>query len=406
MNAPPTIVVLNDYCHVQGGASKVAVDEAVSLAAMGQHVIFVGAVGPVCAQLKGAKLEVICLGQSELMQAAGKPGVMLQGLWNLKAHHQVRGILKPLDPARTVVHLHGYTKALTTSPVHAATGLGFRIVCTLHDFFTACPNGAFFDYQERQPCLRTAMSLDCITTHCDKRHYAHKVYRVARGAVQRGPGRLPRGVTEYITLSQSSAEILRMYLPKHAHYYALENIIEVPQAPPVNVAANNAIVAVGRLDIEKGIDVLVEACRQADLPLTLVGDGPLRPMAESYRKCRVTGWVEPGQVMAELEKARCLAFPSIWYETYGLVVSEAAGRGVPAIVSDISAAAERVVDGTTGWRMRSGDVADLMRCLELSRDDAVVKRMGQAAYDRFWANPPTREAHARGLMEIYGRVLA
>ena len=273
-SALPTIVVLNDYCYVNGGASKVAVDEAVSLAAMGQRVIFVGAVGPVCPQLASADLTVICLDRTELLQAGGNPGVMLQGLWNRTAQLRVRDILKPLNPASTIVHLHGYTKALTTSPVRAASLMGFRIVCTLHDFFPACPNGAFFDYQERKPCLRTAMSLDCITTNCDKRHYAHKVYRVARSAVQRGPGRFPRGVTNYITLSQGSAELLKLYLPAKSRYFALENIIEVPQVPPVDTAANSAIVAVGRLDIEKGIEVLIEACRKVDLSLTLVGDGP------------------------------------------------------------------------------------------------------------------------------------
>ena len=29
---------------------------------------------------------------------------------------------------------------------------GFHVVCTLHDFFAACPNGAFFDYTAGKPC--------------------------------------------------------------------------------------------------------------------------------------------------------------------------------------------------------------------------------------------------------------
>ena len=101
------------------------------------------------------------------------------------------------------------------------------------------------------------------------------------------------------------------------------------------------------------------------MKLTLVkGDGPLRAKAESwYAHCRVTGWVTPEIVQAEISKARCLVFPSLWYEAYGLVVAEAAARGVPAIVSDISAAAERVVHGVEGWVMRSGNMDDLVRCL-------------------------------------------
>ena len=75
-----TVIVLNDYCHVQGGASRVAVDEAVALAQQGLEVIFFGAVGPVCDELKQAPLTVICLDQPELLNVGKNPGVMLQGL--------------------------------------------------------------------------------------------------------------------------------------------------------------------------------------------------------------------------------------------------------------------------------------------------------------------------------------
>jgi glycosyltransferase involved in cell wall biosynthesis len=111
-------------------------------------------------------------------------------------------------------------------------------------------------------------------------------------------------------------------------------------------------------------------------------------------------------VAMELARARCLAFPSLWYETFGLVVDEAAAMGIPAIVSDISAAAERVENGVTGWHMRSGDAGDLAQCLEATRDNARLTAMGQAAYDRFWRNPPTAIRHVEGLMSIYDQVLA
>lgn len=155
-----TVIVLNDYCHVQGGASRVAVDEAVALAHQGVRVIFLGAVGPVCTELAQAPLRVVCLNQPELLNVGKNPGVMLQGLWNLAAGKQMRELLQPLNPATTIVHLHGYTKALTTSPVRAATTLGFKTVCTLHDFYTACPNGAFFDFQRRTACPKRGLSLD------------------------------------------------------------------------------------------------------------------------------------------------------------------------------------------------------------------------------------------------------
>jgi glycosyltransferase involved in cell wall biosynthesis len=165
------------------------------------------------------------------------------------------------------------------------------------------------------------------------------------------------------------------------------------------------MVAIGRLDLEKGIEILLKAAQQSGMPLTLVGDGPLRQRAEASGVCRVTGWISREAVLAELETARCLVFPSLWYETYGLAVAEAAARGVPAIVSNICAAAERVEDGVTGWHVRAGDVDDLIRCLTIVKDNHVVQSAGQAAYASFWSSPPTRNRHIADLTAVYREIL-
>jgi glycosyltransferase involved in cell wall biosynthesis len=404
-NADLSVVVLNSFCHAQGGASRVAIDGAVGLAHYGVKVTFLGSVGPVCDELSNAPLKVICLGQTELAVAGVKPQVMLQGLWNRQAYSALDTLLGTQDPARTIVHLHGFPQALSSSPVRAALNRGFEVVCTLHDFFAACPTGGFFDFVAREPCQRRALSFECITTNCDKRRYSHKLYRVARSVVQLQFGRLPRGVHNYISLSRRSKELLLPYLPRDARIYAVANPVEVEKAIPVDVARNTDVVAVGRLDIEKGVEVLVEAVRRAGMRLTLIGDGPLRDRAEASGVCRVTGWIPRDEVIAELEKARVLVFPSLCYETYGLGVAEAAGRGIPAIVSDLCAAAERVEDGVSGWHARAGDVGDLVRCLDLIRDDALVKSAGLSAYNRFWANPPTRERHVSELTAVYKEIL-
>ena len=195
------------------------------------------------------------------------------------------------------------------------------------------------------------------------------------------------------------------YLPVASSFYPLENIIDLPAAAPVDVATNRSLLVIGRLDAEKGVTLAAAAAQQAGWPIVFAGEGPQRAELEAAG-ASVTGWLPADQVWQELAKARCLIFPSRWYETYGLVVPEAAARGVPAIVSDISAAAERVADGVTGWIFRSGDQADLLRCMSRLYDDGVVSAAGEAAYRRFWSSPPNRQRHTEALLSIYGKVLA
>jgi glycosyltransferase involved in cell wall biosynthesis len=139
--------------------------------------------------------------------------------------------------------------------------------------------------------------------------------------------------------------------------------------------------------------------------VVFVGDGPLRPLAESSPLCEVTGWLSREDVLAKLETARCLVFPSVCYETFGLSVTEAAARGVPAIVSAATGAAERVEHGRTGWHFRTGDVDDLVAWLLHVRDDSVVSAAGRATYETFWDNPHTRDIHTERLLGVYDDVL-
>ena len=403
--SPRSVVILNSFCHVQGGASRVAIDEAVGLARRGVAVTFIGAVGPVAEELSTAPLRVVCLGQHQMSDGLSNPKVAIQGLWNRAAYEATQAVLRECDRRDSIVHLHGFTQGLSSSPVRCALARGFRVVCTLHEYVTACPNGAFFDYVSESPCARRPLSVQCLTRNCDKRLYVHKAFRVLRTGVQRSLGGLPGGVMHYIGLSRRSVDVLRPYLPRDARIFFLGNPVEVAQTPPVDVARNRAVVAIGRLDPEKGVQVLIEAARLSGTDVLFVGDGPLRALAESSGTCRVTGWLPREQVLATLDSARCLAFPSLWCETFGLSVSEAAARGVPAVVSDICGTAERVEHNVTGWHVRAGDVGALAGRLESIRDDALVASAGKATYARFWSAPATRERHTEELLQIYEQVL-
>src|SRR6185437_6395058 len=276
-----SVIVLNDFCHVQGGASRVAIDEAVALKKSGLEVTYLGAVGPVCDDLSAAGVRTICLDQPQLVDERDHPSVIWQTMWNHAAYRAMQSLLQTLNPRQSVVHLHGYTKALTTAPVLAASRMRMPLVCTLHDFFAACPNGAFFDYRRQEPCRLHALSLSCALTVCDKRHPLHKAYRVARGLSQQYVARFPMSVRHYITLSHRSAEVLAPYLPPDARFHGLTNIIDIEQVPPVDPGANQALLVIGRLDVEKGVLLAAEAARRAELPIVFVGDGPLRADVEA-----------------------------------------------------------------------------------------------------------------------------
>lgn len=399
-----SVLVLNDYATMNGGASAVAIGSSVGLAERGHRVMFFHAAGEVDPALRRAGVSVISTGQADLLNAPA-PVAAIQGIWNAGARARLQRELQVLDPKKTVCHVHSWTKALSASIFPLVRQAGIPIVVTLHDYFVACPNGGFFNFPRATKCGLAPMSLACVCSNCDSRSYSHKLWRVMRQAWQEQVFHFPSEVKFFISVSDHSLEILRPFLPLQASIFKVSNPINIERQPPVAAGGNSYFTMVGRLAPEKGALLLTSAATEAT-PLLFVGDGSLaaRILLESPW-ARVTGWLTPDQVRAALRATRVLVFPSLWHETQGLVVAEAAAMGIPAIVSDGSAARDLVVDGETGLYFRNGDVNDLARKIELLRDDARVSRMGTAAYDHYWRSAATLDRHVEELSVCYSKML-
>jgi glycosyltransferase involved in cell wall biosynthesis len=403
---PMNIVTVNDFGHIEGGASHVALSSAIGLAARGHQVTLVCGVRPIMPELQSSSVRIVCTDQYAIAHDPYRFRAGLQGLWNRKAGRAMASVLAPLTPENTVVHLHGWTKCLSSSVVRVAVARGFKVVCTLNDYFTACPTGGFFDYPGNQACKLKPLSLACVASSCDRRGYLHKLWRVIRQIVQRRYGHIPDDISHFIYVSPFSRSILIPFLPAASRLYWNSNVIDVKQSEPVHVEGNEAFVMVGRLTPDKGPDLLAQAASILACRAVFVGDGECREVIENIDPAaKITGWCSMSEVVDYLRQARALVFPSRWYEAQPLVVLEAAALGVPAIVSDSSAARDLVIDGKTGFWFRSGDYDDLSKKMAMFEDAALAKQFGAAAYERYWADPSDLEVHLRRLEDIYAQMM-
>jgi glycosyltransferase involved in cell wall biosynthesis len=167
---------------------------------------------------------------------------------------------------------------------------------------------------------------------------------------------------------------------------------------------------IGRLDRQKGIDVLLHSL--AEIPgagLVVVGDGPERASLErlarelgiSDRVC-FQGWQKDAR--RHLTTFDVFALASR-FEGFPLVIVEAMLAGLPVVATSVGSVSEAVLDHHTGLLVGSGDVAALTAALgSLLSDPELRLRMGAEGRERARAFNPA--AMARAFEDLYRELLA
>lgn len=138
----------------------------------------------------------------------------------------------------------------------------------------------------------------------------------------------------------------------------------------------------------KSTDNLVRAFveiapQRPDWDLVIVGDGPLRALAESLvpaeLKSRVifTGFTTDQATTAAIERCCDVLVHPGYSEAWGVVLLEAAAAGMAIIASDVvGAASDFVVDNVNGFQIPPRDVPRLAEAmLKVSADNEALNRM-------------------------------
>ena len=190
---------------------------------------------------------------------------------------------------------------------------------------------------------------------------------------------------------------------KSASYYFsknLQNKIAIIPNPVIDQKNNElitnknkfspCIIAMGRLDKNKGFDILLKAFfqlkdRYPNWNLTILGDGPSRVELETLRRSlglshRV---IFPGTIKnpsGPLKSADLFVMPSR-YEGFPNALCEAMACGLPVIASDCPSGPREIIsDGIDGILVPPGDVVSLTAAMDrLMSDESERRRLGLTA---------------------------
>ncbi|MEM9761878.1 MAG: glycosyltransferase family 4 protein [Pseudomonadota bacterium] len=398
------IVIVNDFSVARGGATALALLAAELIAATGREVIYLSGDAGGAERLSRAGIPNPGFGAQSLL-ARGRASAFVSGLWNGAAARFLSDWIAREGRPDDIYHLHGWSQIFSPAVFSALAGVRDRLVVHAHDFFLACPNGAFWDYGGEAACHRRPLSTACLAARCDRRSSAQKYWRAGRHALRQGAFRFGAAGPEILLIHAGMLPFFERAGFDRGCLTVLPNPVAVAVKPPVNAAANRGFVFVGRLDPEKGALTAARAAAEAGVALRLVGEGPERDaIAALTPPPEMTGWLDRKAVAAEIRRARALVMPSRYAEPFGLVAVEALRQGVPVILPSHALLAADCAATDAGAVYDASEPGALAATLRhLATDDAAVAKMAANASAAAATMATTPSAWCDGLLAAYAR---
>ena len=203
-----------------------------------------------------------------------------------------------------------------------------------------------------------------------------RVMRRVMATMRRWDAATSGRVDRYVAISQHVADRIRRYY----------NRVATVVYPPVDTnfyhpdggSAGSTFLVVSALVPYKRIDVAIEACRLANAPLRIVGDGPelnrLRGVAGPT--IEFLGSRGNEEIRDLYRQATALLLPG--EEDFGIALVEAQACGRPVVALARGGASETVVDGINGVLIRASTAEALAEGLERVRrqrfDAALIRK--------------------------------
>jgi len=351
----------------------------------------------------------------------------LTTVWSRRTYLELKALLAREKPDRA--HFHNIFYLISPSAYYACKEAGVPVVQTLHNFRFFCINGLL-------------MRNGKVCEDCMPEKTGHR-FKIIKNAIKYGCYRNSRvyslpvafmeylhwvkktwihKVDAYVTLTEFGRnKFIEAGLPADK-IFVKPNFLDDPPEP--NYTHRNYAVFLGRLSVEKGLNVLIDSFNYLStltsnlLPIThnlfhlkIIGDGPLKENYEEIvRKGKVnniefTGRKRFDESMELLRNAQFMIMPSIWYEGFPMVIREAFACGKPVIASNLGAMAELVEDGKTGLLFDPGNPADLAEKMKwMLEHEAECIEMGKNARKVF-EEKYTAEKNYEILMNIYQKVI-
>ena len=401
------ILIVNKFLYPNGGSETYIFEMGKQLKEMGHEVQYFGMEHE--GRVVGNHAESYT---SNMDFHTGKLAKLLYPfkiIYSKEARKKIRVVLEDFKP--DVVHLNNINFQITPSILYEIrnfekdTGNNIKIVATAHDYQWICPNHMLYIPHRGEICERC---IDGNYGNCAKYNCIHnsKIKSIL-GAMESYFYHM-RKTYDLIDVIICPSEFMKQQLSKDkvlsSKLVAVHNFLTAE--PKDNVAEasaegkENYVLYFGRFSKEKGIETLLEVCKQLpEVSFVFAGSGPLEDKVNQIDNIKNVGF-QTGDALSKLiQKAQFSIYPSEWYENCPFSVMESIMYGTPVIGANIGGIPELIREGVDGELFKSGSVEELKTAIQNLYND--TEKIGQYAKACREISYDSLQVYCEKLLDVY-----
>jgi glycosyltransferase involved in cell wall biosynthesis len=352
------IIQVNKFLHPQGGADKYFLTLTSELANLGHDIIPFGMNDDRNIKSPWSKYfseNINYHHQGNLLKKSSRL------IWNKEAAVKFAKLLDETKP--DLIHCHNIYHQLSPSILVEAKKRNIPVVMTIHDYKLICPNYLLFSHgQICQRCVGKS------PWHCLSHNCYNSYSRSGLAALESWlHNKVWHVYRDNVDLFIAPSQFLKNKMISGGFADNTITVLENP-APSLDFSQESGqrLLYFGRLFPEKGVNTLIEALKDTEEQLDIVGTGPEETnlkelVAKLNLNNRVTfhGGKQGAELYSFIKQAKAVIVPSLWYENMSLVILESLAQGKLIIASDLGGNPELIEEGKTGWLFPAGDVIAL-----------------------------------------------
>ena len=324
-----------------------------------------------------------------------------------KQLESLKCFIKDFSP--DVIHHHFGALNRMLEGVMGGRNLGIPQVATFHVSWPFCIYGTYFNYHKKSPCVEKKVCAECISSRSKMSSRVFSAiysYTVARKVFS--------SIDHYIC-----------YTPYHQHI--LENLeidaSKITVLPPgicplsqitvKDFSERRYITYSGRFSEEKGVYLFLEVARRfkdSAIEFLMIGDGYLKEdlqekAKEESLKIKFIDWTRDRDEYVDfINQTKIMIVPSIWPETFGMVILDAFQCGTPVIGTDRGGIPHIIENNKNGFVVSPDPVTIAEKIKILLEDSYLWQQFSNYGLECI-AKTATWQENATQLQQIYTSIL-